>query len=304
MYNAEQSIRRMLKCLVMQTEKNFEVLLIDDGSMDETKSVCWKVIKDDFRFKYFYQENSGVSAARNKGIRIAKGEYITVLDADDYIDKNYLKVLREYIEKYNTDIAICDVVVLNKELEIKRFTHQNEVCNREEALNLLLERKTVNSGPCAKLFKKEILQNNTFPSLKAYEDILFVKEALNKCKKVVLTNQTAYYYVQNNAGVMSGFNKMPTTDILVATEALLKFICGHCELSAESLYVTVSHLMQYVQPLLSNDDQESCLFVEKSRKLYKKYLINIVCCKAFPWKEKIAYILFCFGWDMWNKKRV
>ena len=106
-YNAEQYIDRCLKSILKQTYSNLEVLLIDDGSSDGSSSICKQYELSDNRVHYYHQHNSGVSAARNKGLDIAKGEYIGFCDADDWIESDMYEVLYSMINSSQSDIAIC-----------------------------------------------------------------------------------------------------------------------------------------------------------------------------------------------------
>lgn len=301
-FNAAETIGNMIKCLLQQTEKRFEVILVDDGSTDDSAAICQQTAGQDIRFHYIRQENTGVSAARNLGLREARGEYITFLDADDVIAPNYLQELLGACE--NADIAVCDVVVREGETETRRFTHTPCLLSQNEALNALFTRQTINSGPCAKLFRRKILHCLAFPPLKAYEDILFVKDAFSKAQHIAVTNQTEYVYLQNPQGAMSNFIKAPSLDIIKATDELLDFIHAHGNLDPRTFYITASHLMQYVQPLMDQSSMGSAEFIESTQKLYRKYEIQILSCPAFPWKEKVIYLAFAYGWRYKNKRLI
>ena len=110
-YNAEQYIDRCIKSILKQTYSNLEVLLIDDGSSDGSSSICKQYELSDNRVHYYHQHNSGVSAARNKGLDIAKGEYIGFCDADDWIESDMYEVLYSMINSSQSDIAICSFTV-------------------------------------------------------------------------------------------------------------------------------------------------------------------------------------------------
>ena len=297
-FNAAETIGNLIKCLLQQTEKHFEVILVDDGSTDDSAAICQQTAGQDIRFHYIRQENAGVSAARNLGLREARGEYITFLDADDVIAPNYLQELLGACE--NADIAVCDVVVREGETEVKRFSLEPCILAQNEALNALLTRQTINSGPCAKLFRREILNSLSFPALKAYEDILFVKNAFANAQRVAVTNRTEYVYIQNPHGAMSGFLRAPSLDIVKATEELLAFIVSRTDLSPQTFYITASHLMQYVQPLI-HEPIDNVGFIRSARKLYGKYKMQILRCSAFPWKEKVVYLAFTYGWILTGK---
>ena len=301
-YNAAQYLPRTIRCLREQTICDMEVLLIDDGSNDGSAAICQEIASNDRRFLYIHQENQGVSAARNNGLSRSRGEYIAFLDADDIIPTNYLETLLEILEKNRAQMAVCDVVVITNGLETGRFSCPVDALTQREALNYLLSRQAINSGPCAKLYRRDILSDIWFPPLKAYEDILFVVDALSRCSCVASTSRTEYQYIQNDTGAMSSFLKTPSRDIVVATEKILYFLQQRKALDPYCFYITVSHLMQYVLPLINKRTEESDRFIQLSRMLTRKYLGEIWRCPAFPWKEKITYWMFTLGWIYHDRK--
>lgn len=289
-YNAAATLESCVRAVLDQTRRELELILVNDGSADGSGVLCDSFT--DPRVQVFHQENRGVSAARNLGLSQADGAYITFLDADDVVPADYLEVLHTACS--DADVAVCDVVSIQDGRELTRFTLEPCVLSQTEALDLLLTRRKINSGPCAKLFRREVLEGLTFPPLKAYEDILFVRDAFCRARHIAATNRTEYRYIQNPAGAMSSFFKAPSMDIIRATDDLLAYIVGRRELNPETFYITASHLMQYAMPLAGRSEGRS--FVQESRKLYRKYLGELLRCSAFPTKEKIVYLLFVFGW--------
>ena len=240
-YNTGKLLNRMLQSIQEQSYKDLEIILINDGSTDESGQECQKAAVNDERIRYFYQENAGASSARNYGMRIAEGEYIAFLDSDDEIDKEYFEQL--LIACKNADIAVCSVVVESDDKEeISRFEMNNQMLTSTQALNQLLTRKGINSGPCAKLFRKKIIEDLCFPDLKIYEDILFVKDAFKKAEKISVINGVAYHYYQNEGSVMHSGQKKLSLDIINATEQLLNFEKENKQLDPECIYITFSHL--------------------------------------------------------------
>lgn len=299
-YNAESSIVRMLECLQRQSHQDLEIILIDDGSSDNSYNICIEAQEKNRKIICVHQENQGVSRTRNRGLEIASGEYIAFLDADDSIDDNYFEVLYGYAHK--ADIIACDIVILNKTEEIARFTFENTILSSKQAVELLLQRKNINSGPCAKLFRRTIIENLEFPLLKTYEDILFVLKAFEKSESIFVTNETSYQYIENINGAMSQVKKCPSMDIVYVTEQLVEYINENVGLDDECFYITVSHLFQYIQQIYGNRDSESVQFVLQVRKLYKKHWKVILQCSKFPWKEKIVFLLFIWNWEYKNKR--
>lgn len=120
-YNGEKSVEISLKSLSEQTDKNFEVIIVDDGSKDKTKDIVLEYIKSDSRFKYFFQENAGVSVARNKGMQLATGEFITFLDSDDFYKETFIEKMVNKVQSESADVCYCgyNIVSPNK-LKIKK----------------------------------------------------------------------------------------------------------------------------------------------------------------------------------------
>lgn len=291
-YNVGEKLNSMFSCLLRQTYTSFEVLLVDDGSRDNSSEICDNICENDKRFKVFHQSNQGVSAARNLALKHAKGEFVSFLDGDDIIPENYFDMLVTAQDESNADVVCCDVVCVRDEKETCRFAGENKVYNQIQALNLLLSRKIINSGPCAKLFKANIIQDLFFPSLRVYEDILFVRDAFCNASKIAFTNKTEYRYITNGSGAMSTLRKTPSEDVITATENIARFINGNKQLSPDCFYTTLSHLMQYDIDLYKNKNSDAKRFIKKSRKLFRKNTIGILKNKSFPWKEKILFIVF------------
>lgn len=292
-YNAAPYLPEMLQALLEQTERELEILLINDGSTDSSADICKAAAQKDARIRYVFQQNAGVSAARNHALTLAKGKYIAFLDADDRIDPDYFEQL--FLACRSADISVCDVSVETRAGEQQAVFSAGDQCfSAPDAMNLLLTRKSINSGPCGKLFRREAIAGLTFLPLKAYEDILFVRDAFACAEKVASTSKTAYHYYQNAGSAMDQQKKAPSRDIILATANLLEYIVQHPELNPMCFYITVSHLYQYVLGLdRSNPVGEQ--FRREVRRLYRRHWAGIASCKAFPWKEKILYLLFTFG---------
>ena len=117
-YNVEKYLPQCLNSIINQTYKNIEVVLVDDGSTDDSGNICEEYKKNDERIIVVHQKNSGLSAARNVGIEISTGEYITFIDSDDYISPDYIENLYSALEQYSADIAICDLKKVSEKVEL------------------------------------------------------------------------------------------------------------------------------------------------------------------------------------------
>ena len=109
-YNAEKYLNETIDTIKNQSFSNWELIIVDDGSIDNSKEICTKLMNDDKRIKYIFQENLGVSHTRNVALENAQGKYIVFVDSDDLIHEDYLKILINSIEKNNSDISVCNFI--------------------------------------------------------------------------------------------------------------------------------------------------------------------------------------------------
>lgn len=249
-YNAEGRLPRLYACLLAQTYRDFELLLVDDGSTDGSGILCDDLAKSDPRVTVVHKVNGGAGEARNVGLDYTNGAYVAFLDADDEVPPNYLEALLRALTKENADLAVCDLLFQKSDGTSLRFSCERPLMTGLDATALMLCRRGINSGPCAKLFTREAIADRRFPHLRAYEDIVFCAEVLGAAKKVTATSDTCYRYLDNPSGTMASQFKAPSTDVVTALSRLLDYIDAHRDaLGDEPFYATVSHLMSYLVPL-------------------------------------------------------
>ncbi len=291
-YNAEKTLTRCIDSILSQTYRDLILILVDDGSTDGSGKICDEYTEKDSRVKVIHKENGGVSSARNAGLDISENEYITFLDADDTVPDNYLSCLYGCMIANNADIAVCDVVFIRNGAETMRFSCPEPIISGKTALEKLLSRKEINSGPCAKLFRTEIIGEERFPPMKAYEDMIFNRKVFCKAKKVACCH-TEYYYIDNPQGAMAGQSKMPSEDIISASEQIAGYLTANrSDFTDEPFYATASHLMSYVYDMSDRPDCDAKRsFLKRAIGFYKTYRREIRKNNAFSFKEKLFYLL-------------
>lgn len=195
-YNAVEYLDRCLKSIRNQTYKIFECICVDDGSVDDSKIILNNFVELDSRFKYIYQENAGPSAARNNGIDISKGEYITFVDADDYIDDDYLQNLLYGIIGSNADICCCgyNCILPNDQYKWNDFESSNNISR-----DLFLKQLLTGTGGITwgKLYKSELIKENciTFPNnISICEDQIFAVDCWKYAHNYSAINYYGYNY--------------------------------------------------------------------------------------------------------------
>lgn len=206
MYNVETCISDCITSIMKQTYTNFEIIMINDGSTDRTEDICLELSKKNSKIHYYYQENLGAGAARNKGMKMSKGDYLAFIDADDYVHPTYLEELYSLIIKFNTKIACCSYIKgLKKDINIfieKMPSGGNIRFNRQEALANLFYRKEIAGYPYVKLIDANLAKKIKFPiNLRIGEDFVFVYETLKHVNQVAYTSKQLYFYVQNQEGI-------------------------------------------------------------------------------------------------------
>lgn len=225
-YNAEQTLERCLNSVVQQSYNNLEIIIVDDGSTDGTSKIYEDFQSKDERIVVFRQENSGVSKARNKGIKAAKGEYICFVDSDDWVEKNYCTELYHLLVTENADIAIVEAsyededgnVIFNKPIS------DEKVFDGKRALALLLEDKVIQSHPWGKLYKAVFLKNISFPeNLKCFEDYSTLFKIFDKAVKVVKSNNELYHYIQHEKSLSHNLSPETAYYFYLAIMEVFKF---------------------------------------------------------------------------------
>ena len=213
-YNAEKYLSRCLDSVTCQSYKNLEIILVDDGSIDNSGILCDEYASKDDRIVVIHIKNSGQSVARKRGLEIAKGDYIGFVDSDDLIHVDIFKVLLQQMLLFDADLSICGYKKFsNDECENIVFTSRNDtLCNKhnvkctnnEYALGECLSTKFYTASLWSKLFKKSILDNLDFPAGTEMEDWAVIVDIFLKCKKVVLLKDAYYYYYQRENSTMHG----------------------------------------------------------------------------------------------------
>ena len=192
-YNLEQYVEKCIESLANQTYKNIQIIIIDDGSVDATGSVCDK-LSDEYSFiKVLHIANNGVSNARNIGLDNADGDYIAFVDGDDWVDSAMFETLVNMIESNNADLSVCSFA--KKENDEKILHDDTAVVSKDSLLKEALVNDNFGGYIGNKLFKRSLIGNIRFNTdLHCSEDFVFVSQYLCTCKSAVKTQKGLYHY--------------------------------------------------------------------------------------------------------------
>ena len=290
-YNAEKYLEQCLNSIQNQTYKNFEVILVNDGSIDHSESICMNFVKVDTRFKYFTKVNGGASSARNFGLDHVLGEFITFIDADDWVDENHLEVLMNNIKENNSDMAVSSIKkfdnVSNFEFRVyskqeKYLLNYNKL-NREEFLVILPKLIHASNSykiAVSKLFKKELVTDVRFDESIIYgEDLDFFFKLYNKVNSISYVDEVTYIYRLHDERSSSKFVQLHMEQELGIYKKMYERIE---ELGLPTIHYvnTLRNLLDYRKDYLENRVlfNEYLEFLEKIEKkiTYPKDLISII----------------------------
>lgn len=205
-YNASKTIERCIKSVLSQTYSQFELIIIDDGSTDDSLAICEKFAMSDSRIIVRHQENKGVSAARNLGISQCNGEWISFVDSDDYLEESFLHDLI-------TDSSDCDLIVggymkkyVKTNQEVKGVQFPNKYIEKGDDCMPIWDEILLYGTPWGKLFKSSIIKtyNITFPiDFSLCEDHIFNYDFRMHTKRIKLSDKNGYFYVNNGTATLS-----------------------------------------------------------------------------------------------------
>ena len=201
-YNGEKFVEKSINSVLKQTYKNFELIIINDGSTDNTEEICLKYAKKDRRIKYFKIKNSGPSGARNKGIELSTGKYIMFIDSDDLYMENILEKML-HIAKQGYECVICNRILKNSKEEKKIQLAENTMKIKNEFMEYLQKNKMFNP-PYNKLYMTSILKDNKIrfdSNFICGEDYKFNIDYFDKIKTAKFINEFLYVYISNPTSI-------------------------------------------------------------------------------------------------------
>lgn len=298
-YNCGNYLSDTLDSILAQTYQNFEIILIDDGSRDDSGAVCDTYGEKDNRIRVIHQENHGVSHARNAGLALATGDAVSFIDGDDTLEPDMYELLVKTMQEYDADIAHCGYKhIVGEEIRLVHDTKRVIPQTTVEALDCFVSGRLFGGGLWNKLFRAELIKDLTFrEDLKNNEDILFNFQAFSRAKKSVFADHALYNYIA----------RVGTSAVFTTPDE--KKVADSCEVSAyiyHSLAGTELHDVaaeRYIRALsgyyrfCARHNPKMCRRIAAdmqavtagTKKLGRNMKITVQLIKYCPWLYRIVY---------------
>lgn len=204
-YNVKAYLERCLDSIRGQTYRSLEIIVVDDGSTDGSGDICDKYARLDNRIKVIHQDNAGQSAARNKALSVAQGEFLGFVDADDWIDRDMYEFLYNLILENHADISICSHYVEKQgKTKVRYSSGVKTVFSRNEAIRALVVDKRVRNYVWDKLFRRQLFNEIQFPEKQIFEDIAISYHVFYKANRVVMQDYPKYHYLKHEQSTTQG----------------------------------------------------------------------------------------------------
>jgi glycosyltransferase involved in cell wall biosynthesis len=260
-YNVENYIHVTLQSILKQSYENWEAILVDDGSLDNSGNICDKYASQDLRFKVIHKPNGGLSSARNTALKHITGEYIFYLDGDDFIHHKTLEQLLRIAQTYNADIVQCDFVFGTAAV----FPEINE----SEAISVYDNRtvfthfatKVLTWG---KLYRRSVVGDVQFPEGLVHEDDFTTWKFYYRANSIAVTSVPYYYYTCNPCSIMAKKEKRPDFLFFNAYRERIKFFHEHNEVDLEAVSIIQwlkSLVLLFNNPSLSSNQKKEILAI-------------------------------------------
>ena len=292
-YNSEEYLSKCLDSLINQTYKNIQIVIINDGSPDNSEIICKKYAEIDSRITYVFKENGGVSDARNYGLDYSKGDIISFVDPDDWISSDAIeKIVRVMIDD-GSDIVSFGVKYVDENDNLIRTVavEKKECLSTEVAMEEFLKYNKIKQQVWDKIYKKSVIGGIRFEKGRAIEDVFWVHQILGEAKKISVIPNPFYYYLQRSNSVMGAGYSPKWLDVLDA----LRIRCDYIKERFPKLYdnavsLYINTCMYHTQLAIRanqssnfiNDNILSRISFRKNGNIYK----------PLPFKQKIWLFMF------------
>ena len=293
-YNVEKYLNRCIDSIINQTYKNIEIILVDDGSIDNSKMICDEYSNLDNRIVVIHKENGGLSSARNTGIDIAKGKYITFIDSDDFIELDYIEYLYSLILKYDTYISVCKHnVFYNDDYKKPLINNIDYKISKEELLKDILYGKNYSVSACGKLYLKDLFKDIRYPIGKLFEDNDTTYKLIDKVSYIAIGFESKYNYMLRNDSITRKEFSNKHLYLIEAVDNMGNYLSKYDSLEKAIIRMRYWSRISTLNRMINSSNQD----IKKEKELRKDLLkyIFILKDKNVSKKDKISFLLLKLG---------
>lgn len=300
-YNVEKYLENCIESILNQTFKDFELILVDDGSTDNSCKICDIYEKKDSRIKVIHKNNGGLSSARNAGLDIACGKYVGFIDSDDSIHPRMYEILYDLIKKYESDISCCNYKkiydIFKDEYENVNSLEVIEMSNIEAIKNLYDKEIGVKLViACNKLYRKNLFDKIRYKVGRLHEDEFMAHRILYNSKKITYVDNELYYYLQRDGSIMSKKTYKRKVDALLAQSDRMRF-CN--KIGLKSMSDNICKIYEYeffnLYRQLLGEGSANKEFLNEIRRDFILNLYILLRQKDINIKEKISCLVFAIS---------
>lgn len=302
-YNVEQYLERCVDSIINQTYTNLEIILVNDGSTDNSGKLCDELAKKDERIRVIHKENGGLSDARNRGIDEAESDLVGFIDSDDYIDSDMYEVLLKNLNDTDADLSMCALYdVYNNTPEAQVTNKETWKLSSEQAIKMVMEAKILSVTAVNKLYRKSLFTDLKFEVGKIAEDAFIMIKLLDKCEKIVATNEKKYYYVHRENSITTQKFSTKFLNVIEAYEQNSNIILEKYPKLKDVAQTRMNWAYFYVLDRLLLDDNYNDKELENKLISYlKNHRKDILNDPLFTKGRKIGFIALLLSRNLYRK---
>lgn len=311
-YHAEAYLRRCADSILSQNYRNLELIMVDDGSNDGCPGLCDAFAESDSRVVVIHQKNKGVSAARNTGLDAAHGEYIAFVDADDWVEPDYLSYLLYLLEKELAPISACNhyVTIGNKDTANFAVSHEVRFLPKRAAYDSLLYHRPPDVSAWGKLYMRSLFDQLRYPEGRVFEDTWMIADLLERAGALIYGAEPKYHYVYRTNTISKSASLDQMWDFWDAvchlTETILRTYPGllqGCTRRRVHSALSIRRLLVHADASAGND-------IERCQSIIHENAKDVLFDPRAPLRDKAGILLSLAGpnvfdaaWDFYRKRR-
>lgn len=280
-YNVEEYLDNCVESIINQTYRNLEIILIDDESPDLCPQKCDSWAEKDSRIRVIHKKNAGVSFARNDGLDVARGAFITFVDSDDYLSSDAIEVMLKRIEQDQSDLVIaqCAKVYPNQAQKLVAYPWiSDKVITQDAAIQMMGASRALPVYLWGKLYRSHIFNKIRFPSLTCAEDVYVLPEIMERCSRISLVERVLYFYYQRSTSIVHSRKRHQIMDSIVASLHVSRYFLeyGHIESASRFFYSAVCQSYTLKNRNEASQQIKAAFDIKERRKLRKAMDRNMV----------------------------